>query len=295
MREVVKNALIGTFGPARANRVIDIYRAHGAWLYWDHLRGAVRDYRSDERGRRSRAALLAMRDKFRGERCFILGNGPSVAEMDLTRLRNEYTFGLNRGYLLFDRIGRPTTFLVAVNEHVVEQFGSELLNAGSRLFVSWHTRHHLPANADATYVMGSYGPRFCTNVAIQGAWEGATVTFVAMQLAYHMGFDEVVLIGVDHSFATSGAPHALVTSTGEDRNHFDPNYFGPGTRWQLPDLETSEQAYVLARRQFEARGRQILDATVHGRLDVFPKADFSSLTAHGKSAFGARVPDHSKR
>ena len=85
------------------------------------------------------------------------------------------------------------------------------------------------------------------------------MTYVAMQLAYFMGFEEVVLVGVDHSFATKGPAHEVVTSTGADPNHFDPTYFGKGFRWQLPDLETSELAYGLARQVFEADGRRIVD------------------------------------
>ena len=60
--------------------------------------------------------------------------------MDLSKLRAEYTFGLNRGYLLFDRIGAPTTFLVAVNRYVVEQFATDLIAAPSMTFVSWRSR-----------------------------------------------------------------------------------------------------------------------------------------------------------
>ncbi len=41
------------------------------------------------------------RDRHRGERCFILGNGPSLIRLDLSKLRGERTFGLNRIYLLF--------------------------------------------------------------------------------------------------------------------------------------------------------------------------------------------------
>ena len=46
---------------------------------------------------------------------------------------------------------------------------------------------------------------------------------------------------------------------------------------QLPDLDTSEQAYLLAREAYEADGRQILDATVGGKLMIFSKVDFISL------------------
>ena len=116
-----------------------------------------------------------------------------------------------------------------------------------------------------------------TRDARRHLWPGATVTYVAMQLAYHLGFRQVILVGVDHSFTTQGRPHEAVVSHGDDPNHFSPQYFGKGFRWQLPDLETSEIAYRLARRAFEADGREILDATVGGRLTVFPKVEYLSL------------------
>ena len=88
---------------------------------------------------------------------------------------------------------------------------------------------------------------------------------------------EVVLIGVDHSFTTQGTPNTAVESQGDDPNHFSAAYFGKGFRWQLPDLQTSELAYRMAREAFAADGRQVLDATVGGRLTVFPKVDYYSL------------------
>jgi hypothetical protein len=100
---------------------------------------------------------------------------------------------------------------------------------------------------------------------------------VALQLAYHLGFDLAFLIGVDHSFASKGKPNTTVVSQAEDSDHFDKRYFGAGFRWQLPDLEQSERAYHLARSAYEADGRQVLDATIGGQLTVFPKVDYNSL------------------
>jgi hypothetical protein len=98
-----------------------------------------------------------------------------------------------------------------------------------------------------------------------------------MQLAWFMGFATVILIGVDHDFATKGEPGKVVVSAGDDPNHFDPRYFGKGFRWELPNLPTSEQAYRIARDHFEAHGRRVLDATVGGKLEVFDKVAYESL------------------
>ena len=43
------------------------------------------------------------------------------------------------------------------------------------------------------------------------------------------------------------------------------------------DLETSEVAYKMAREAYVSDGRQVLDATVGGKLTVFQKADYDSL------------------
>jgi len=107
--------------------------------------------------------------------------------------------------------------------------------------------------------------------------EGATVTFVALQLAYWMGFQRAVLAGVDHNFSAAGPAHRLVTSAGADADHFDPRYFGAGYQWQFPDLVTSEIAYRAARRAYEREGREVLDGTVGEKLEVFEEIRLEDL------------------
>jgi hypothetical protein len=240
------------------------------------------EYSLSGRGRESARRLRGLRDRYRGERCVIIGNGPSLRDMDLSLLRTEHTFGLNRAPLLFPRMGFQTTFLVCVNRLVIEQSVDEILDTSCTKFVAWHSRRFLPTGADVTYLRSVRGPLFSEDPA-RGIWEGGTVTYVAMQLAYHLGFDEVILIGVDHSFTTKGPPNQQTTSAGDDPNHFDPSYFGKGYRWHLPDLEKSEIAYRLAKRQFEASGRSIVDATVGGKLTVFPKVSYDALTRRSRT------------
>ena len=223
-------------------------------------------------GRRTTRDLGAFRDRHRGERCVIMGNGPSLNETDVSLLSGVATFGLNRIYLMYERLGFVPTYHVVVNELVVNQCADDLVKVDGPLFSTWPNRKALEGHPHAMFLQKVTGPLFSRDPR-RGIWEGATVTYAAMQLAYFMGFSEVLLVGVDHSFATKGPAHKVVTSGGADPNHFDANYFGKGFRWQLPDLETSEIAYKLARRAFEADGRRIVDCTVGGALTIFPKAD----------------------
>ena len=217
------------------------------------------------------------RNAHQGQRCFIIGNGPSLNRTDLTKLRGETTFGMNRIFLMFPELGFQTTFLVTVNELVIEQSAEEIRQLQIPKFLSWRSRSYLDPAEDLYFLYSTYtGKKFARNAAGR-LWEGATVTFISLQLAYYMGFSTVILIGVDHSFATKGKPNETIVSTGDDPNHFHPSYFGKGFRWQLPDLDTSEVAYHLAKQVYEGNGRQVLDATVGGHLEVFPKVDYNSL------------------
>jgi len=221
--------------------------------------------------------LDALRNTHTDERCFIIGNGPSLKNTDLSKLKDEFTIGMNRFYLAFADLGFATSALLTVNDLVIEQCAEDIRALPIPTFVSWRGRKWVHPASDLHYLYTSYDlPRFNGNAAGR-LWEGATVTFVAMQLAFHMGFRQVVLIGVDHSFATHGKPNTTVVSGGDDPNHFNASYFGKGFRWQLPDLETSEIAYTMAREAYKDAGREIVDATVGGKLTVFPKVAYESL------------------
>ena len=230
-------------------------------------------------GRASRSRLTELKGCHRAERCFIIGNGPSLKQTDLSRLQGEYTFGLNRIYLLFPELGFSTTFLVTVNWLVLEQCAEEILSTPAIKFLPWTFRKHLNPDllGNTIFIQSGRASQVFTLDVQRPLWTGTTVTYVAMQLAFHMGFQKVILVGVDHSFATQGTPHDEVVSQGDDPNHFSTNYFGKGFRWQLPDLDTSEVAYRLARQAFEADGREIVDATIGGKLTVFPKINYLEL------------------
>jgi hypothetical protein len=221
--------------------------------------------------------LAEYKDKHKGQRCFIIGNGPSLKRTDLTQLEGEFTFGMNRIYLMFPELGFPTTYFLSVNSLVIEQSTADILDLPIPKFITWRARSILQPTDDTIFLFTTYtGQKFAKD-ARERLWEGATVTYVALQLAFHMGFDPVILIGVDHSFSTKGKPNTTVTSQGDDPDHFDARYFGKGFRWQLPDLDTSEVAYRMAHEAYASDGRRILDATVDGKLTVFPKIDYDSL------------------
>ncbi|MFC2055928.1 hypothetical protein ACFLV7_16775 [Chloroflexota bacterium] len=71
--------------------------------------------------------LAALKNRHKGQRCFVIGNGPSLSTTDLDQLRGEVTFACNKIYLAFNETDwRPTYY--AVEDPLVAQQNYEEIN-----------------------------------------------------------------------------------------------------------------------------------------------------------------------
>lgn len=229
------------------------------------------------------------RDRYAGKRAFIIGNGPSLGELDLAPLKHEYTFGVNSLFLNFETMGFKPDFYV-VEDTLVAEDNAGIINSlsGMNRFFGRYLQYCLEDAPDVTWmnVVFDYAeypgfPHFGIDPATR-LWVGGTVSYLNMQLALYMGFQEVYLIGFDHHYtipASAKREGTVITSTEDDVNHFHGAYFGKGKRWHDPFLGRMEQCYWRARGVFESLGRGIWNATRGGKLEVFPRARYESLFA----------------
>jgi len=227
----------------------------------------------------SRKRIKAWKDRFLGQKAVILCNGPSLNEVNFGDLAASgiFTFGLNKINLLFKRTDfRPST-IVAVNPHVIEQ-NAEFYNATDiPLFLDSGGRKWVRLNKNVHFLYSSGGTGGFAKDCSISINQGHTVTYVAMQLSFHMGFKEVALVGCDHSFATKGPANKTVIGGKEDPNHFDSNYFAGGVKWQLPDITASELHYEVAQDTFKRHARKIINCTEGGKLEVFTRQPLSEF------------------
>ena len=68
-----------------------------------------------------------------------------------------------------------------------------------------------------------------------------------------------------------------ILSTEDDPNHFHPEYFGKGKSWHDPKLENVCMSYKMADIVYKRNNKEIINATVGGKLDIFPREDFKDL------------------
>jgi len=111
-----------------------------------------------------------------------------------------------------------------------------------------------------------------------------TVTIAALQLAVHLGFNPIYLIGCDTSYVVPASVEGdatsidgLVSTQDDDPNHFDSSYFGKDRKWHVPHPERMIYHYSQAKAACDQLGVSVYNATVGGRLEVFPRVDYLEL------------------
>ena len=212
-----------------------------------------------------------MKNKHVGETCIIIGNGPSLNDIPIDFLQSYPSFGTNKIFLLENF---EPTYYVSVNPAMINDILKNHAKKLNKLSCPKFIRHSYADKVKDSIPLNSAGYWVFSKNPLNFIFEGYTVTYVCMQLAFWMGFKNVLLLGVDHYFKTKGNPNEEVIHSGVDVNHFNEHYIHEGEAWNLPDLDSSERAYQMARRAYNKDGRQIYNLTTKTALDIFIKQDW---------------------
>ncbi|MFO1337523.1 MAG: 6-hydroxymethylpterin diphosphokinase MptE-like protein [Burkholderiaceae bacterium] len=237
------------------------------------------------------AELAGLYNAFKGKRCFIIGNGPSLNKHDLALLEGEYSFGVNSFYYKTRETGFRPHFYVVEDSSVMKENIEEIkrYHAPFKFFPTNYRKLH-PKERNTIFFRMNRGfyeksspnyavPRFSTD-ASKVLYCGQSVTYINLQLAYFMGFSEVYLIGMDFSYVIPESHKRtgdVLLSDTDDPNHFHKDYFGKGKTWKDPKLDRVALNYRLAKLIYESTGRGIYNATVGGSLEIFERVDYEGL------------------
>lgn len=230
--------------------------------------------------------LARLKDCHRGQRCFVIGNGPSLQADDLQHIYEKGipTFATNRVFKIFDKTEwRPTYYVT--EDILLMQDVQELIAEMpvKKRFVPINLKWYKGIdiyNADYFYIeyqnpmKETFG--LSTNIAHCIRCRG-TVTTTCLQIAIYMGFSEIYLIGVDHNFAKMFDKDGKVIVDNSIKNHFDDNY-DKGIIDQGFHVDSATEAYMDVERLCRHKGNvRVFNATRGGKLEVFERIDLDSL------------------
>lgn len=224
--------------------------------------------------------VSAMHNIHVGQRCFIIGNGPSLKAADLTRLKEagEFTFGCNRIYEIYDQTEWRPTYYCIQDRTLLKKSKEDIDNkVKQKRFIVLSLRQSYPQLEDAVYFQLTAGfdnefPKFSENV-LDGIYHGITVTYMCMQLAVYMGFKEIYLLGVDHNYAKMIDQNGKLVCQEGVTDHFS----AKDTSDNIPRLNETTLAYRSAKRYADTHGIKIYNATRGGKLEVFERVDFDTI------------------
>ena len=96
----------------------------------------------------------------------------------------------------------------------------------------------------------------------KGVSDGATVVTDCLQIAFYMGFEKVYLVGCDCDFSNKG--------------YF---YDEPPEKYAHEIAEVSRwiEAYKMCKKAYEKDGREIINATVSGKIEVFRRQNLEEI------------------
>jgi len=236
-----------------------------------------------------------LRNLHKGQRCFVIGNGPSLAHQDLTPLGPEITFVMNAfwkhpilgewqpSYFCFaDRIwhdgseavrksfestrarAHPVRYLFPLEgKQVLER--DDLLPVESTSFFAFQSQP-LGLSVDDTFDLTRPIPF------------PFSVSQLAIMAAMFMGCTPIYLMGLDHDwlahrgqdthFFSGRSLENHETATGELNYAYDVEIAAIGKLWR---------GYRKLNSLAETHGIQIFNATEGGFLDVFERVKFDSL------------------
>lgn len=258
----------------------EIIRRYKLW----RLQSKYQAWRKTPAGMANSDRLAAMKSMYAGRRCFVVGNGPSLLKCDLDKLAGEVTIVSNAHFLIWDKLNHVPTFLTVEDRLVAEDRAVDLRPLqGIKKVYPFGLRETLKDDGDfALYVnfLWDYKPFPCFSHDFQNiVYWGGTVSYLNLQLAAYLGCKQIIMIGFDHNYKVpvEQIVNTVIASKEADVNHIHPNYFGPGYRWHDPNVARMEIGYMHAKEELNRAGIEVLNATVGGHLEVFPRVSYDSL------------------
>nr|WP_246713797.1 hypothetical protein [Rhizobium leguminosarum] len=232
-----------------------------------------------------------------GQRCFILGNGPSVRDLDLLLLEGENVITVSNGYLHsdFDKFRSryhcvpQITYGLMNSEDVIRWFEEmhSYLGAAELFLSSTESElirnHNLFSGRTVRYLMlgKSFDDRSSDEIIdiSQPVPRVESVPVMALMIAMYLGFEEIILLGVDHDhFLSSSYQYAfdLKVQKGKD---FTANADGTVQTNRHDDFQSLARLW----RQYraisniaKANGIRIFNSTPGGALDEFDRRPFQA-------------------
>lgn len=247
-------------------------------------------------------SIKDLKDKYRGHRAFLVGNGPSLSKTPLDDLKQEYCFAMNRISLIYGKTNWRPSFFICTTTNIAELSWRkdifETISLGIPCFIWDELKSYLDMGDEArksniNFINCTHGNEV-TETPPDDWWsfdiservcKFGTSMLPAIQIAIYLGFDPIYLVGCDLGFKENGTSFRLYEKLrkkisflprAQDKNHFDPSYGTPGFD-AFTLNKNMNAAHQLALKSVKKKGVKIYNATVGGHLEIYPRVELQEI------------------
>ena len=244
------------------------------------------------------------KNKHSGQRVFLVANGPSLSRTDLNLLKNENTIAMNRVSLIYDKNSewKPTYYLFSSTNVKHPVWGADwsssversiaepqTISFVARIFKDWIDPWDEYPDVNWFDSMSETKPPmsgeiseacFSTDIVERIDKTGTSMN-LALQIAYYMGFKEIIIVGSDLSFTAD-------RGSTNDPNHFDSSYRADIAPEKVYKINNQmRNVHSLAKKNFLERDSEVVmyNASLETVLDVYPIIDYEQYIVENKTVF----------
>lgn len=214
-------------------------------------------------------------DIHRGEKCYIVLTGPSLRIEDLELIKGEYSISVNSCVKCFEKTDWRPDYLAINDCKVYSVLKDEITYYEKDIKEIFYTENQLGRLEKYVPLFGNintYLRRYYKNPEkhihlnknlYYGIDSSINVAFIALQIAFYMGFNTIVLLGADCDYSND-KKHADFVSY----NLENPSYM------KRSQEETEKNLFLTYKVAYnEARNRKInvYNSTRGGKLEVFER------------------------
>ena len=224
-----------------------------------------------------------------GDKCFIIGNGPSLCVKDLNKIYQSGLVSLAcnlifkcyditqwrpKYYFFTDGVKNKKTFTdnnllkyVSENcEYIFSRSNGDLAKYNSEID-NLILFKYMFSDSEDVYDFSSD----CSQKIVIGH----TVTYAMLQMAVYMGFKTIYLLGIDHNFSREQKEDGTIIKKENIKDHS--SILGNYSIWGVPDIMNVTKAYISAKRYADEHDIKIYNTTRGGKLEVFERLEFDKV------------------
>ncbi len=240
----------------------------------------------------------SLKNIHKGERCFIVGNGPSLKNMNLEGLENEYVITVNtifRNDSIFSKIksnchviSDPNLF--KLNKTETDNFSKNTKKYNSNiLLITPYYKNNIFKQLFKDKIYQIFPHRLWSKNLILDFTHNMPVSqnvvHTAIYTAVYMGFKDIILIGCEmtsfyENFAANVGKHESFHAyelTDEDKKGYEKVKDSHDNAYMLHDYAITFDIFKDINRYCESNHIRIINATIGGILDMFPRLSFDKI------------------